>query len=117
MVGGSSITFEAQLPEGYDHDRLKDDMSSAIEILRFRLTLAGYTEAQVSAQGENRINVEIPQIKDPEEAVQILGATAQMTFEDVDGKQWLTGSDIKSANEAQSQEGLGYCVQIRYDRR
>ena len=114
LVGGSSITFEAQLPEGYDHERLKDDMSSAIEILRYRLTLAGYTEAQVSAQGENRINVEIPQIKDPEEAVQILGATAQMTFEDVDGKQWLTGSDIKSANEAQSQEGLGYCVQINF---
>ena len=39
----------------------------------------------------------IPQITNPEEAVQTLGTTAQLTFIDADGKEWLTGSDIKKA--------------------
>ena len=98
LVGGSSITYEAELPEGYDESRLSADMDSAVEILRYRLTSEGYTEAQVSKQGENRITVEIPQIKNPEEAVQVLGQTAQLTFTDADGKEWLTGADIKSAS-------------------
>lgn len=100
LVGGSSITFEAQLPEGYDTNRLADDMNSAIAILRYRLTSEGYTEAQVSQQGEKRITVEIPQIKNPEEAVQLLGQTAQMSFMDMDGKVWLNGSDIKRAGSS-----------------
>lgn len=98
LVGGSSITFEADLPDDYDESRLASDMNSAIEILRYRLTSEGYTEAQVSQQGSNRITVEIPQIKNPEEAVQVLGQTAQMSFRDADGKEWLSGSDIKSAS-------------------
>ena len=98
LVGGSSITYEAELPEGYDESRLSADMDSAVEILRYRLTSQGYTEAQVSKQGDNRITVEIPQIKNPEEAVQVLGQTAQLTFTDADGKEWLTGADIKSAS-------------------
>ncbi len=98
LVGGSSITYEAELPEGYDESRLSADMDSAVEILRYRLTSEGYTEAQVSKQGDNRITVEIPQIKNPEEAVQVLGQTAQLTFTDEDGKEWLTGADIKSAS-------------------
>lgn len=117
LVGGSSITFEAQLPEGYDMGRLSDDMNSAIAILRYRLTSEGYTEAQVSQQGEKRITVEIPQIKNPEEAVQLLGQTAQMMFMDMDGTAWLSGSDIKHAGSdyGAGQSGLpSYFVTLEF---
>lgn len=118
LVGGSSITFEAQLPENYDQSRLSADMSSAVEILRYRLTSEGYTEAQVSQQGDNRITVEIPQIKNPEEAVQILGQTAQLSFVDMDGKEWMTGSDIKSASSEYGSTGSSamqsYYVSLKF---
>ncbi len=118
LVGGSSITFEAELPEGYDNSRLSADMSSAIEILRYRLTLEGYTEAQVSQQGDNRIMVEIPQIKNPEDAVQVLGQTAQLFFADADGTQWLAGSDIRSASSeygSTNQSSLpGYYISLQF---
>lgn len=100
LVGGSSITFEAELPDGYDPTNLSSDMETAQEMLRTRLTNENYTEANVSLQGERRIVVEIPQIKNPEEAVQVLGATAQLSFVDADGKVWLTGSDVKKASAA-----------------
>ena len=118
LVGGSSITFEAQLPENYDQSRLSADMSSAVEILRYRLTSEGYTEAQVSQQGDNRITVEIPQIKNPEEAIQILGQTAQLSFVDMDGKEWMTGSDIKSASSEYGSTGSSamqsYYVSLKF---
>lgn len=97
LVGGSSITFEAILPDGYDHSNLSSDMTTAQSLLRSRLTAEGYTEANVSIQGDRRLLVEIPNIKNPEDAVQMLGATAKLTFADTTGKEWLTGSDIKKA--------------------
>lgn len=97
LVGGSSITFEAILPENYDNKNLSDDMSTAQSLLRSRLTAQGYTEANVSIQGDNRLLVEIPNIKNPEDAVQMLGKTAKLTFMDMAGKEWLTGSDVKKA--------------------
>lgn len=97
LVGGSSITFEAELPEGYDMSNLSSDMDIVVDIMRTRLTGEGYTEAQVAKQGDNRVRIEIPQIKNPEEAVQLLGATAQLSFVDADGTVWLTGSDIEKA--------------------
>ncbi|MCB6364672.1 protein translocase subunit SecD [Intestinibacillus massiliensis] len=97
LVGGSSITFEAQLPDGYDSGNLSKDMETAQEMLRERLTREGFTEASVTLQGDKRLVVEIPNIKNPEDAVKILGATAQLTFTDADGKVWLNGSDVKEA--------------------
>lgn len=118
LVGGSSITFEAELPDGYDNSRLSSDMNSAIEILRYRLTSDGYTEAQVAKQGDKQIVVDIPQIKNPEEAIKVLGQTAQMKFCDADGKEWMTGADIKSASSqygSATSTGLpGYYVELNF---
>ncbi len=97
LVGGSRIVYEAELPEGYDQGRLAEDMQTAQSMIRQRLTNKGFTEATVSLTGDNRITVEIPQITNPEEAVQTLGTTAQLLFMDLDGKEWLTGTDIKRA--------------------
>ena len=96
LVGGSSITYEAIIPEGYVGD-LASDMNIAVAMVRARLTAQNYTEATVALKGDTRIYVEIPNIKNPEEAVQVLGATAQMLFMDADGQVWLTGSDIAKA--------------------
>ena len=97
LVGGSRIVYEAEIPDGYDMNNLSDDMNSVQKVIRQRLTDKGFTEATVSLSGDNRVTVEIPQITNPEEAVQTLGTTAQLTFVDADGKEWLTGSDVKKA--------------------
>ena len=98
LVGGSRIVYEAEIPDGYDMNNLSDDMNSVQNVIRQRLTDKGFTEATVSLSGDNRVTVEIPQITNPEEAVQTLGTTAQLTFLDADGKEWLSGSDIKKAS-------------------
>ncbi len=98
LVGGSRIVYEAEIPDGYNQANLADDMNSVQKVIRQRLTDKGFTEATVTLTGENRVTVEIPQITNPEEAVQTLGTTAKLSFVDADGKEWLTGSDIKKAS-------------------
>ncbi|MBE7006254.1 MAG: protein translocase subunit SecD [Ruminococcaceae bacterium] len=95
LVGGSEITYEAQVTD--KSGDLSEGMSSAIAMLRQRLDALGYTEANAYQAGDRQIVVEIPSISDPEDAVQKLGSTAVVTFEDADGKQWITGSDLDKA--------------------
>ena len=86
LVGGSSITFEAQLPDGYNTSNLQSDMNSVQAMMTKRLDSLGYTEATVELVGDSRIKVDIPAISDPQEAVEVLGATAQLQFLNADGE-------------------------------
>ena len=121
LVGGSTITFEADLDKDYDTSKLDADMVTAQALLRSRLTYLGYTEAVVSKAGDTRIKVEIPSIKNPEDAVSVLGATAQLQFLDADGNVVLDGSDIKSAESiygktSESSIGSQYYVSVKFNK-
>ena len=97
LVGGSEITYEAVIPEGYDESELPEGMEVARTMLQKRLNLLGYTEASCYLSGERRLVVEIPSVENPEKAVEQLGATAVVTFVDADGTVWLTGTDVVRA--------------------
>lgn len=118
LVGGSSITLEAveeltqpetTAPvEGEDAETetevtepagiTADTINSVIAVLNQRVTTAGYTEATVTEiQGKNRVRVDIPSVADPEDAIELLGATAQLMFLDSEFNLVLTGEQVKSA--------------------
>jgi SecD/SecF fusion protein len=98
LVGGSEITYEAEGTESLSAAELAEGMETAITMLRQRLNTLGYTEANVYKQGTSRIVCEIPNVEDPEEAVQMLGTTAVIEFRDCDGNVVIDGSDIESAS-------------------
>ncbi|HBY21144.1 MAG: protein-export membrane protein SecD [Clostridiales bacterium GWE2_32_10] len=75
LKGGVSIVYQADVA-----NPSKQDMDSAVELLRRRLNAKNYTEAEVSLQGSNRIRVEIPGIGDPNQAVNEIGRTAELKF-------------------------------------
>lgn len=100
LVGGSEITYEAVIPAEMDETALAEGLTSAITMLRQRLDVLGYTEANVYQSGERQIVVEIPNVSDPEQAVQQLGSTAVVEFLDADGTVWLDGRDLKAARYA-----------------
>ncbi len=92
LTGGSVITYEAQADAVS-----KEDMATAIQMLRQRLDKLGYTEATIAQQGDKRIRIEIPSISDPEQAVSQLGATAELQFIDADGNVVMSGKDVVEA--------------------
>ena len=63
LVGGSEITYEAQVTD--TSGDLSEGMKSAIAMLRQRLDTLGYTEANAYQAGDRQIVVEIPSISDP----------------------------------------------------
>ncbi len=55
-------------------------MNQSITTLRSRIEHLGITEAATQRQGSHRIRVELPGVKDPEQAKRIIGATATLEF-------------------------------------
>mgnify|MGYP003903905421 CR=1 FL=1 len=100
LVGGSYITFEAEIPNGTSEEDRASGMDAVVENLRGRLDRLGFTEATVAKSGTNRVVVEIPDIQDPEEAVRTLGTTAELSFKMADGTVVMTGADIAKATAA-----------------
>ena len=97
LVGGSEITYEAAVPDGMSDSDLAANMNIAKTMIQQRLDSQGYTEASVYISGDRRLVVEIPSVDNPEEAVKKLGATAEVRFQDADGKAWIVGSDVEGA--------------------
>lgn len=83
LRGGTQILYEAQdTPEVVVDDQV---VQRTIEVLRLRVDALGVTEPTIQAVGERRILVELPGVSDPEQAVDIIGRTAQLTFHPVSG--------------------------------
>ena len=68
-----------------------------------RVNELGLAEPIVQRQGERRIIVELPGIKDPDKAIQVIGKTAMLEFKNEEGETVLNGTDLKDAREQTDQ--------------
>jgi protein-export membrane protein SecD len=59
-------------------------LGQSIEVVRRRIDELGTREPTIQQQGEDRILVQVPGLKDPEELKRLLSTTAKMTFRLVD---------------------------------
>lgn len=62
----------------------KSAVDQSIEVVRRRIDQLGTREASIQRQGEDRILVQVPGEKDPENIKRLLGRTARLTFHLVD---------------------------------
>lgn len=89
LKGGSSLIFEADISKVKKED-LNDALSSARDVIERRINFFGVTEPQiqtVKTGDKYRLSVDLPGINNYEEAIKLIGQTAQLTFkESPDGK-------------------------------
>lgn len=65
--------------------RIKDNSADqALETIRNRIDQFGVAEPTIHRQGENEIVVQLPGVKDPKRAIELIGKTAQLEFKLVD---------------------------------
>ena len=96
LEGGTQIVLEAR-----DTDRVKVDgdvASRTLEVLRRRVDALGVAEPTLQRSGERRIIVELPGVADPDEAVRVIGRTAQLAFHPVLGVE-ATATSTTMASE------------------
>jgi len=110
IAGGSYVEYQAVEGDSNLNDISTDDVDTTVAILRQRATAQGYTEAVVTYTGNGRFRVELPDVKDPNEASKVLGQVAKLTFTEPDGTVVIEGTHIKDAvyQYGQVSENGGY---------
>lgn len=73
------------------------DMQQVEAIMTRRANLFGVSEPTIQLEGNNQILVELPGIKNQEQAIKSIGSTAQLTFRGPNGQIILTGSELQHA--------------------
>ncbi len=91
-------------------------VDQSLEILRNRIDQFGVAEPVIIRQGDDEIVIQLPGVKDPQRALELIGGTAQLEFKlvaDSAGlnlrkiisdaktkKQWQEGEDLAKLNQA-----------------
>jgi preprotein translocase subunit SecD len=80
LQGGIQVLLEADVPDGTAVD--PQSMDAAIGIVNNRVNALGVSEPLVQQASGNRIVVQLPGIKDPDQAVRTIGQTGLLEFID-----------------------------------
>jgi len=79
LQGGVSLIYEADLTSIGDRSKT-EAMSGLRDVIERRVNLFGVTEPVVQVQGDNRLVVELPGIKNVDEAIKMIGETPYLEF-------------------------------------
>ena len=115
LKGGVYVVLQAKPEDGKEIN--PQDMKNLVEVLDRRINGLGVSEPRVSISGTDRVIIELPGIKDTEEAVNLIGKTALLEFQLVekDGKLTKTGLDGKDLKQADVATGQLGEVQISFE--
>ncbi|MDQ3914722.1 MAG: protein translocase subunit SecD [Actinomycetota bacterium] len=83
LRGGTQIVLQARDTPQQEVD--SETMARTLEVLRRRVDQLGVSEPSLQSSGADRIIIELPGVTDPEEALEVIGRTAQLTFHAVEG--------------------------------
>lgn len=112
LQGGTHVVLEA---EDTDIAKVDDDaMQRVVSIMERRINELGLTEPIIQREGERRVIIELPGIKDPDKAIQTIGKTAMLEFKDEEGNTLLTGTDLKDAQAVMNQQNNQAVVTLEF---
>jgi preprotein translocase subunit SecD len=117
LQGGLSVLLEANPAQG--QVVTKELMQAARDRIELRVNGLGVSEPLIQLSGANRIIVELPGIKNPDDAIKVFGETGLLQFVDAGPTSLptgspvpqtlpvvLTGDDVQSADVGFDQQGL-----------
>jgi len=81
--GGFSV-IQIRMNEKVASDRKDKSVSQALETIRNRIDQFGVSEPSIAREGLTNIVVQLPGIKDPKRAIELIGKTARLEFKLVD---------------------------------
>jgi preprotein translocase subunit SecD len=92
LQGGIQVLLQADMPAGQTVD--PDRMSAAVGVVQSRVNALGVSEPLVQQAGSDRIVVELPGVKNPDEAIQTLGQTGLLEFIDAGSTYLAPGTTV-----------------------
>lgn len=107
--GGQFVTLKVNDKRAVEMKKLT--MEHSLETIRNRVDQFGIAEPEIIPEGENRIIVQLPGIKDPERAKNLIGKTALLEFKIVDDE-----NSLEEALRGNVPEGDVIAYGLRTDR-
>jgi protein-export membrane protein SecD len=101
LKGGTHLLLEVDSSQLDGSVKIKDAVDRAIEIIRNRIDQFGVTEPRLARQGDKWIIVQLPGIKDPQAAKDLIGKTALLEFRMVN-----TSKEAGKALDLLKQKGI-----------
>lgn len=86
LAGEKPGELELGLAHEYRTEVRERTISQSIEVIRNRIDEFGVTEPSITSQGNDRIVVELPGVKEVDRAKDLIGRTARLEFKIVDDK-------------------------------
>ena len=83
----------------------KNLLTQVVEVIRNRIDQFGVAEAIITTHGKDKIVVELPGVKDPERAINIIGQIAQLEFKLVD-EETMRKIDLSALIDQLLKEGV-----------
>jgi SecD/SecF fusion protein len=97
LQGGLEVVLKAHPPK--NHPLTKADMDRAVTVMRNRIDKLGVSEPLVTKQGKDEIVIELAGVHNVQDAINIIGKTAQLELYDLETA--LTGPSISASGTPQ----------------
>lgn len=117
LAGGVFVVLEAQTDStGAELDR---EIEQSMAIIRQRVDGLGVADPNIVREGNKRVRVELAGVANEQEAIDIIGKTAQLQFIDPDGNVVVTGGNVRKSEVTYQQSSSGIqqpVVALEFDR-
>jgi len=90
LKGGSHLVMEVDASKLESESEIAEATARAIEVIRNRVDQFGVTEPLIAKQGDRWIVIQLPGVKDPKRAKELLGKMALLEFRLVDDSRAIT---------------------------
>ncbi|MCP3025568.1 protein translocase subunit SecDF [Halobacillus sp. A5] len=101
LQGGFEILYDVETIDE-DQEVNQQVLESTVESLYERVDVLGISETNISIESGDRIRVQLAGVEDQQEARDLLSTTAQLSFRDVEGNEYMDGSDIREGSAQQT---------------
>jgi len=112
LKGGVHVVLEA---DDSSVDVTNENMRGVISIIERRVNALGVSEPIIQRQGNKRVIIELPGIHDQQQAIDTVGKTALLEFEDPMGNVVLDGSYLKVVQLGSDRYGRP-AIDLEFDR-
>jgi preprotein translocase subunit SecD len=105
LAGGVYVVLEAQTDA--TGEELQKIMNQSKAIINERVNGLGISDPNIAIEGSKRLRIELAGVEDPQEAIDLIGKTAQLQFVEPNGDVVITGKNVKDTNVAFQPNSLG----------
>ncbi|MGM0599107.1 MAG: protein translocase subunit SecD [Candidatus Rifleibacteriota bacterium] len=80
LKGGIDLVYQIDVNSIQKDDSIADAVKRSVEIIRNRIDMFGIAEPSIKAQEGNRIRIQLPGVKNPDQVKKLIQSTAMLRF-------------------------------------